>query len=86
MKYVEEIKISDEAIEFLIEVQRIGGKINRGKIEHDYLTSIESKYRSASNTCFTLGLMYKSDPGGDCYIEYAISNKGYKVLTQYTDL
>ncbi len=97
MEFIEKTTISGQAIEFLIELESIGGEMSRGNSKHGYLTydqpynkdtgmyeNGKSKWVDGRNECYNLNLLEKSDNGSEySYIKYKISKRGQAVLEQY---
>lgn len=79
------IKISQNALEYLIEVDKFGGEVSRSKMEHDYLTapgpSEANKWYVGKRECHEKGLIEQSDSGApDTYVRYKITDRGMHVL------
>lgn len=78
VELIEKTELSDNAVNFLKEVNSVGGKIDFGESKHRYLRG--DLWKEAWSECGKQKLVYKSDGGGDCYMEYSITERGYKVL------
>lgn len=93
---IEKTPISGQAIEFLNELNSIGGSMSRGNNKHDYLTCDQhfdkeakrytdqkSKWVDGRNECYNKKLIERSDNGSEySYIRYSISERGREALRQ----
>ena len=79
---VETTLIKKEAIEYLLEMERIGGKLLSSEREHKYLTSnlVKNEWHDGLWCCKEHKLIKcEKVIGGTCLV-YTISERGQKVL------